>query len=73
MIVEASVVRVQSLPERADQPSKEPIVSVSLEGFSVLCKGVPPVEGDLITGVVTVQWRKDKRPIHWLGKWESRI
>lgn len=75
MRVRAVVTSVGELPPREGQAPEKTLVSVSLEGFSVLLDRTLPVptKGVEIDAVVSVRWRDGKRPIHWLSHWSEAI
>jgi len=68
MLVQGIVSKVQALPDNGD--GRDPLHSVSIEGLSCLCKlERVPEQGQEIVGRVSVQWRKQAKPNHWLNAW----
>lgn len=74
MKVRAIVEKVEQLPAREGQ-SEEPLTAISLEGFSVLARPSErmPAVGQEIEAIVSIQWRKGKRPLHWMRSWTDSI
>lgn len=73
MIVLGQVTSIRELEPRVNEQTGEVsnLHNVSIEGFSLLAgDGAPlPVEGQFVKAEVAVNWKKGKRPVHFLRHW----